>query len=144
MPAHPLEETALPPTLVRALAGAALSCTLLGTLPAAARVIEFTCTVTFEASGNTSLRHVRIDTDARTARDNEMTYTDGSTSPYAGDVEQFVEVSAGRITWGSRAKKTGASAGTFSIDPITGHYAFTSRFRGLLSQGTCQHGNGAI
>ena len=133
----------MPPTLVRALAGAALACTLLSPPPAAARMIEFTCTVTFEASGSTSLRHVRIDTDARTAHDNEMTYIDGGTSPYAGDVEQFVKVSTGRITWGSRAKNTGASAGVFTIDPISGRYAFTSRFRGLLSHGTCQHGDGA-
>lgn len=36
------------PPLARALAGVALACTLLGPVPAAARVVEFTCTVTFE------------------------------------------------------------------------------------------------
>ncbi len=133
----------MPPPLVRALAGATLGCTLLAPLPAAARVIEFTCMVTFEGSGNTSLRHVRIDTEARTASDNEMTYMDGDTSPYAGDIEQFVDVGAGRITWGSRAKGSGKGAGVFTIDPLTGRYAFISRFRGLLGQGTCQHGTGA-
>ncbi len=36
----------MPPPLARALAGAALACTLFGPMPASARVVEFTCTVT--------------------------------------------------------------------------------------------------
>ena len=131
------------PPNVRALAGAALACTLLSPLPATARVIEFTCTVVMEGSGS-SLRRVRIDTDALTASDNEMTYTYGGTSPYASNVEQFVNVGAGRITWGSRVRDTGAGAGMFSIDTLTGRYTFSSRFRGLLGQGTCHNGSGAI
>ncbi len=131
------------PTFMRALAGAALACTLLGPLPAMARVIEFTCTIVMEGSGS-SLRRVRIDTDALTASDNEMTYAHGGASPYASNVEQFVDVSAGRITWGSRIRDTGAGAGMFSIDTLTGRYTFSSRFRGLLGQGTCRNGSGAI
>ncbi len=133
----------MPPPLARALAGAALACTLLGPVPASARVVEFTCTVTFERSASTSLRRVHIDTDARTLSDNEMSYADGDTSPYASNVEQFVDVSTGRITWGSRVKNTGTGAGVFTIDTLTGRYAFSSRFQGLLGQGTCQHGTGA-
>jgi hypothetical protein len=132
------------PTFVRALAGAALACTLLGPLPAMARVIEFTCTVVMEGSGSSSLRRVRIDTDALTASDNEMTYAHGGASPYASNVEQFVNVSAGRIAWGSRVRDTGAGAGMFSIDTLTGRYTFSSRFRGLLGRGTCHNGSGAI
>jgi hypothetical protein len=132
----------MPPPLARTLAGTALGCTLLAPVPAVARVIEFTCTVTFEDSGNTSLRHIRIDTEARTASDNKMTYTDGNTSPYAGDLEQFVDIGAERISWGNRVKNTGTGAGVFTIDTLTGRYAFTSRFRGLLGQGTCLHGTG--
>ena len=133
----------MPLPLARALAGAALSCTLLGPVPASARVVEFTCTVTFERSGSTSLRRVHIDTDARTLNDNEMSYADGNTIPYASNVEQFVDVGTGRITWGGRVKNTSKSAGVFTIDTLTGRYTFTSRFRGLLGQGTCLHGTGA-
>ena len=88
---------------MRALAGAALTCTLLGPLPATARVIEFTCTVVMEGSGSRSQTH-------------------GGASPYASNVEQFVNVSAGRIAWGSRVRDTGAGAGMFSIDTLTGRY----------------------
>lgn len=107
--------------------------------PAAhAQRIQLTCSTVMDRTGDQERRTVLIDTDHRIVRDAAMTFTDGATSPLASDIEEFVTVENHRAMWGNRRKLDKAGAGVFTVDLLTGQYAFTSRVRGRLSHGVCR------
>ena len=67
-----------------------------------------------------------------------MTFTDGTTSPLAANVEEFVTVEGRRATWGNRTKLDGRMVGTFTVDLLTGEYTLVTRSMGQFSRGSCQ------
>ncbi len=112
-------------------------CTLLaGT--ASARQVLMRCEVVDDHSGEMMHRMVAIDTERRVVRDNELTWTDGATSPLASNLVEFVQDHGNVTSWGNRKKQGGTDAGTFALDLRTGDYTFASRIRGRLSHGACK------
>lgn len=114
------------------------ACWLLWTQAARADVIQLSCQVVMERSGELDRRTVLIDTDRRTVRDNDMTFTDGATSPFGPNLQEFVAVEGGRATWGIRMMPSGRPVGVFTYDLHTGGYTVTGRFSGQFTRGLCR------
>lgn len=106
--------------------------------------LTMACDVTDDQTGKRMHRALSIDADSGIVRDDAMVFREGATSPFAGDIEEFVQVESGRATWGNRRKDSKASAGVFTLDLATGEYAFDSRFRGRLYHGRCRPDDGTI
>ena len=114
------------------------ACWLSWTQAARAEVIQLSCQIVMEASGELDRRSVLIDPEHRTVRDNDMTFTDGAVSPFGPNLEEFVAVEGGRATWGIRTRPGGTPVGVFTYDPHTGSYTVTGRFAGQFTRGLCR------
>lgn len=130
---------AMLPRLLLAL----ISCGVLA--PAAnAGPLRMACDVTDNQTGKMMHRVLSIDASSGIVRDNAMAFREGAISPFADNLEEFVQVENGRATWGNRRKDSKAGAGVFTLDLATGEYAFDSWFRGRLSHGRCRPDDGTI
>ncbi len=123
-----------------------LALTCCGVLAPAANAgrLRMACDVTDDQTGKRMHRVLSIDADRGIVRDDAMVFREGATSPFAGDIEEFVQVENGRATWGNRRKDSKAGAGVFTLDLATGEYAFDSRFRGRLYHERCRPDDGTI
>lgn len=122
----------------------ALICCGVSAPAANAGPLRMACDVTDDQTGKRMQRVLSIDASSGIVRDNAMVFREGATSPFAGDIEEFVQVENGRATWGNRRKDSKAGAGVFTLDLATGEYAFDSRFRGRLAHGRCRPDDGTI
>jgi len=100
--------------------------------------LGFHCAITYDDTGATDRRIIRIDTDAHTVRDNKIVTVDGAANAIARNQVEFVDMDEQHVAWGSRLRATGAAVFTIAIDLRTGRYTFVSQFMGLRAHGTCQ------
>jgi len=119
------------------------TCLLLNPTAVRAAQLGFSCTITYEDTGATDRRAIRVDTAARSVRDEAMITIDGAANAIARNQVEFVEIGDDRIAWGSRLRATGADVLVIAIDLRTGRYTFTSHLRGLRAHGVCQATSGA-
>jgi hypothetical protein len=96
------------------------------------------CAITYDDTGARDRRTIRIDTGARSVRDNEIVTVDGTANAIARNQVEFVDTGDQRVTWGSRLRATGANVFTIAIDLRTMRYTYVSHLRGLRAHGTCQ------
>ena len=122
----------------------ALACLLLGSSAGHAAHLGFVCTTTYDDdTGAKDRRVIRIDTAARSVRDEGMVTIDGAANAIARNQVEFVDVGDGRIAWGSRLRATGADVFMITIELRTGRYTYISHLRGLRAHGTCEQTAGA-
>ena len=120
-----------------------LLCLLLLTPASHAEKLGFTCTTTYTDTGATDRRAIRVDTAARSVRDEGMVTIDGAANAIAKNQVEFVDIDDKRIAWGSRLRATGADVFVIAIELHTGGYIYTSHLRGLRAHGTCEQTAGA-
>jgi hypothetical protein len=92
-----------------------LACLLFFPIASRAAQLGFTCTITYEATGTTDRRTIRIDTVARSVRDERMITVDGAANAIARNQVEFVDIGDDRIAWGSRLRATSADVLVIAI-----------------------------
>ncbi len=120
------------------LLAASLAGLLLCPPAAHAAQLGFHCAITHENTGTENDRVIRIDTGARSVRDNKMVTIDGVANAIARNQVEFVDTDDQRVAWGSRLRATGADVFTIAIDLRTRRYTFVSHLQGLRAHGTCE------
>ncbi len=100
--------------------------------------LGFHCAITYDDTGATDRRTIRIDTNAHTVRDNKIVTMDGAANAIARNQVEFVDTGDQQVAWGSRLRATGATVFTIAIDLRTGRYTFVSHIMGPRAHGTCQ------
>lgn len=104
---------------------------------ARADIINLDCEVIFDLSGNQRHRHVSIDLDHGTVRDENLAWTNGAEVAGPGAFEQWVRLDDHIASWGERRTNGGEPTSIFQLDLRTGRYALTSTANGRVSHGTC-------
>lgn len=113
------------------------ACWLLWPQAASAGPVGLTCLVIATAPGELGQRCVHIDSMNCLVWNDAVTLTDDAVRLLAKSIEEFVGLEPRRPTWSNGTDLDRMQAGVFTVDPLTGEYAFVTRPMEQFSQGSC-------